>query len=797
MKGAYESLAISDYSESDKNGLSAEQANKILKSESAQNILPYLTLDELNRREMSDVLALAAESVSAIEQKKLPKDTFGFERFIEDTIADLANEYDAWQDGHISSKLAQARKLFCASLFDATNRSNDSQTLAWDLRGVFFGQSPDITSYCGGLKGSLELLTIAERTPGNPCTREIYEELIYNHSFTKNNEFETIINNSAPIQQLRLLPIFENIAQRCYSDNYSEVALDKIMHSLEELNGNVETKPLIKIAAQSTIDHLDNERDLNDSENWVTLDENDPEHAELLRKDKEARKEWQMEQKRKHQKYPALPNNQVLTEIAPGMAGTIVNGGIDLISDLSGHTASLLNYSKKNPFGIDQDSAQLLAAVHGSQMADVISERLGVKLVDVPMDAQIQLLRFMTEADNGRFDRLCSTLQGVNKRLRLKVAEGFLAADFGEDFGDSLLTIAGSERLSDKEKEGILDEIGSCRESIRKITDLYKWADGGKFTHEYARAANERLTDAIAVFEQIARNGSAGADLGWPGRMKYDYDAAMEALEYETKSLGVISGVMNDVQNGKKGAFAEVILPPEKDNQRLNRTFYNFYSPEHGYVVLYTRPEGSHSFDPMTEYGKIRSRYDRDSVNAGVEASISFMVNPVDPFSLPSPFKPDPRALKNPRFYDATTMDKVSAIRLDREGRVPGASADNPNRDPINPVGMVSVDLAAINDRDDTPSGKIARLFATGNALRAMKSGTDSALNHNTKWFEQEKYGTASGFAKLVDYLDKQMLGLVRIYPPGADEGFTAIMRQSSRKRGGVAMRAAKTNRAA
>ena len=108
-----------------------------------------------------------------------------------------------------------------------------------------------------------------------------------------------------------------------------------------------------------------------------------------------------------------------------------------------------------------------------------------------------------------------------------------------------------------------------------------------------------------------------------------------EALEYEAKSLEIISGTLGDVKSGAKGAFAEVVLPRDESLQRLNRTFYNFYSPQHGYVLLYTRPEGSHSFDPMIEFGKEKSKYREDSINAGVEASISLTTNPIDPFSLP------------------------------------------------------------------------------------------------------------------------------------------------------------------
>ena len=215
---------------------------------------------------------------------------------------------------------------------------------------------------------------------------------------------------------------------------------------------------------------------------------------------------------------------------------------------------------------------------------------------------------------------------------------------------------------------------------------------------------------------------------------------------------------------------------------------YNLYSPRHGFVLLYTRPEGSGRFDSMIEYGKIRSKYDKTNNNSGVEASISFIVNPIDPFAknrtphLPSPFRPDHHKVKDPKYYDHATMDKVSAIRLDREGRAPDASANDPNRDPIEEIGTISVDLAAINDRADTPSGKIARFFSVGNSLRTKLTGVDSALNHNTHWFEQSNYGTADGFKALVGYIDSLVSGWCLDRKPGENEGFRALKKKRGNK---------------
>lgn len=126
-------------------------------------------------------------------------------------------------------------------------------------------------------------------------------------------------------------------------------------------------------------------------------------------------------------------------------------------------------------------------------------------------------------------------------------------------------------------------------------------------------------------------------------------------------------------------------------------------------------------------------------------------------------------------------MNKVSAIRLDREGRTSEMAADDPNRSPINPEGIVSVDLAAIGDRADTPSGKIARLIATGNKLRAQ-SETNFSLNHNTKWFDQSKYGSSSGFQKIANYIMKSSEALCFAHPPQFDQGYTTLTRSSRRR---------------
>lgn len=756
-----------------------------LQSEKAQQILPYLTLDKLDEREVSGLLDLSNDAIDAMDQGKLPRDKFSTITTLEEAIAVASGEEAVWAKGEISPKLAQARKLICASLLNETD--DEKPERKWEIYNSFFGMSPDIASYCGGLRGSLELLTIAERTSQNPCAGEIYEEIIYDYSFKEQNDFKRILRNATPIQQLRLIPIYNKVALHCDTDNYSKKALSKVIQALTAIENDKQSKPLIRLAASQADDNV---------KQWfnaelIEVDYNNPEYQVAFLERKKKQLAWREEQERIRETYPGLPKGQPLSIIAPGVAGALDgSGNITQISNRNGERLSLLNCSKDNVFGLDKNTAFLISATHNPEIERIIGGKISLELRDIPLGSQVQLLKYMTEADSNRFDELCNTLKIIDKTLRLKLAENFVAADFGEDFGDSLLEIVDSKRFSDKEKEQILDGISSCRKSIDDIAGWYKDYgkddDKGNFAKQYRRAANERLTDVITVFRELARNGTVAVNSG-RGKKKIAFNRrlAIEALGYETRSLEIINGTVRDITDGEEGAFAEVVIPPDRTLSSKNRTVYSLYSPRHGYVLLHTRPEGTHSFDPQLEYGKVSNRYDANSTNTGTEASISFITNPVEPFSLPTPYKDLPwvkhrrKKLKINKEKSSAEKaaedykhDRVSAIRLDREGRSPGMPADDPNRDPIAPFGMVSVDLSAIGDGPSTPSGKIARLITVGNTLRAQERGNNETyLNHNTEGFSHDKYGTAEGFAKIVRYIDVRMQKMIEDHPPGTGEG--------------------------
>jgi hypothetical protein len=302
-------------------------------------------------------------------------------------------------------------------------------------------------------------------------------------------------------------------------------------------------------------------------------------------------------------------------------------------------------------------------------------------------------------------------------------AKNMVVMEFGEDFAEALLTVA--EKTSNYQLDVILESIESCRNSVTTITEWYNKFDGGEFAEQYKKASSERLTDMLVAIESIATDGKLDVDLDWAGKVNMTLNEAIYALKLEEKSLKIIPNVVNDVTNSVNGAYAKVEI--SKNNEYDKTKLYRFHSDKHGDALLYTRPEGWSKFDKSFEYGNY----------SGVEASISWIVNPYDPFNL-SPFK---------------DKNGVSALRLDREGRSINEAPSSQDRNPVRKDGIVSVDIAAILDDPNTPSGMIGRLVAAGNALRARRNNRDINLNHNTNYFNQAKYGTEYGFRNIVEYV--------------------------------------------
>ncbi len=575
------------------------------------------------------------------------------------------------------------------------------------------------------------------------------------------NQIDDLVRQSSSVEQLELLNALSRIHEGRQSDRKLRGQIEK---TLWDTQNDSESSPLARIVSRRILDacHARNVfyAHLEDIEMFAyyygASDIPEAEKSGALPRsyDAERMMKRRNSQEQLHKEFPNLPSDKRLAKISPDVIAFITEEpySIEMLVDRDGEN---LYDSIEDERGI-----KLIKIAHEPIVKELIDEKLGLDLSRIPLDSQIQLLNYMAEADGERFDNLCRVMQEKNENVRYKLLINFFQAkDFGMDFCDALLEMAESEHIDDEQLAEFLDNMDTCRTSIKNISEIFFNFDKGEFSKEFSKAALERLNDAIMTFRAIAKDGFAEADLGWAGKPKMLVAEAAKALEFEAKSLSIIDGIIDNILSGERGAFVErIIKPPKTDyHSSLNRSSYVFYSPKHGYMLLNVRTEGSSSFDNLIDYGRTANRYNENAANVGTEASIGITVDPISPFSYPNPYKSGAVETKN----------KVSAIRIDREGRAPGMAANDSSRTPIAKIGMVSVDLAAIGDKPDTPSGQIARLFSIGNKLHMSSLGSEtSALNHNTNWFNQGKYGTEDGFRALAEYVDRGAVALEFLRSP-------------------------------
>ncbi|MCB9817770.1 hypothetical protein H6795_04585 [Candidatus Nomurabacteria bacterium] len=95
-----------------------------------------------------------------------------------------------------------------------------------------------------------------------------------------------------------------------------------------------------------------------------------------------------------------------------------------------------------------------------------IGDRLGLDVLRITLTTQQRLFDFMIESDNQRFKRVETVLQTLSSEDRLIFAEAFLATEYGESLGDSILQIAERSESSERGNE-IFRLISSIRENAR------------------------------------------------------------------------------------------------------------------------------------------------------------------------------------------------------------------------------------------------------------------------------------------------------------------------------------------
>ena len=358
-----------------------------------------------------------------------------------------------------------------------------------------------------------------------------------------------------------------------------------------------------------------------------------------------------------------------------------------------------------------------------------IMDETGIELLSLELESQQRLFEFMMKSDDGRYQRLIKVARDLPHDESAILAKAFLSTEFGDDHGEAILDIA--ENATTEQSTKIFETVNSLRQRSHEYAEMFASIDP-EFAKQTEKALNERTTDMLTALQEVAVNGSLDEDVSparnTPGHESNgDFDSKLGSLDEAIEVFGNLDKTFAKQQEILQADDLQISHVNEDSSQF---TLYRFNSKTEGNMLLYVRPEGAYGYDRAVEYGN----------HAGVEASMSFVVDPVNPRKLLLP----------------KSADGVS-IRFDREGRAVGEAPNSPDRDPTRQDGMVSIDVSSIIGSVDSMPVKIGRMVAAGNLIRSRREGTADSLHHNANYFDQGKYGSAKGFGELARKLTQQV----------------------------------------
>lgn len=351
----------------------------------------------------------------------------------------------------------------------------------------------------------------------------------------------------------------------------------------------------------------------------------------------------------------------------------------------------------------------------------------GVGASDLSQSARDRLAIYGAGLKKGVHDRIVAVSGNLEGRARSQFAEAFLATEFGDDFGEKILSIV--EHTSPGQSAKVFRIISEYRTLSREYGGEYSHYDK-ELAQATERALNERLTDMLTVVDRVAQDGAITVDTA-PHQNTPDYqsdgrfdisinsvDEAIVIMEQFQKTMALRRDILDDDET--------IVTRVVQYEQDMGYQVYRFTSPDRADMLLHLRKEGAGRYDKAFEYGN----------REGVEATIGWIVNPVGDHHVAS--DKDPRGV---------------SVRFDREGRLVNEMPDSAERTPVRDDGLISLDVSSVMGDPRAVPVRIGRMIAAGNVLRAKEHEGNVSLHHNTNYFDQETYGTSKGFADLAGYM--------------------------------------------
>lgn len=691
------------------------------------------------------------------------------------------------EDGVKLTFNADTNRLISATLFALINKEErekgekSAENLNSKFSEIYF---TNLNPHRNVINDDVELLSLTKK--GSVLRKRFFDPIFEESSLLKELEMK------GPIEKIdQIDAITDDVLEGIYNECPTNV--NETVIAFENLIKDQDTPSFIRIIASEKIDliygAIEKEAEeqsqfesLFDDEDveWYpsatkSIEEYEAEEEKKRRNDPEYIK-YKTEQLELHSKFTGFDENDKLALVAPGYCAKLsydnksYNHGfcpqgynVRYLIDSEGNRTEISNWQAENTIGISKDEALLINTAHIPNIKSKIESELGTPLNIIPLETQLHFLRFMMEAGNNRYEKLTKELvKFENESDKLALIDSFLSLEFGEDFGDTVLSIA--EHAEPTKSVEIFKIINKYREVSKKFGDLYRDFDP-ELASASEKAMNERLTDLLATVEHVAKNGPNTFDVS-PAKNNegYVHDGKFDIrIETLVEVIDVMQSFLNsqimlqEILADKKTKIIKTTVD-NPDSLRLTSQTYRLINEEKGFAQLHVREYGSESYDRTREYGN----------SSGTEATISWLINPLNSHKLPEP----------------KDQDCIS-VRFDREGRLVNEKSNSQNRSPIRNDGSISLDIGSVIGDASKMSTKLGRMIAAGNELRAKERDEDTFLNHNTNYFDQ-KYGMADNFAELVRHIKN---GVERDYEKVAKNKLAQLAIKINSKREDVSRR--------
>jgi len=382
----------------------------------------------------------------------------------------------------------------------------------------------------------------------------------------------------------------------------------------------------------------------------------------------------------------------------------------------------------------EEEKELFLKALFDPLLRERIAADLGINWTEISLSSQIHFLEYLVRIDRERYVKLAEILKRY-KGSREILFEVFLAAQYGEDYGDTILKIAESES---EKKQKILEAYSSLNKTAKEMGAIL----GGDFfigelkvssevktmlPRQVAEAIMRRSKDILNVAAEIIEKGEVSAPF-------YDadpiavtsIDEVLQSLEIYTKALDSIKALL------KESSTTFGIVSREKTN---NMSTYH----------LKMKGEKSESFMSLQlrKYGARPGEHDVEREFDG-EARINFL------------FSDTPIGTN---LRDEARRNALS-LRIDREGKT-RENGKIVHNDPSRKDGELSLEIGSVFHEDQTlPSAVVGRVVSVGNYLGLLRQQRLETENpeyyHNRESFAKE-LGDADVFAHIVENIEKAM----------------------------------------